>query len=138
MSLSSCEPLRIFVLEDHADTLKYFQMYLEELGHIVVPATTMAEAMAAIPSAHCDVLISDVGLPDGDGWNLLAKLREAHLPHPAYAVAMSGFGMYADRTRSQKAGFRHHLLKPFDIAALDQILEQAAAELRPVHSGPSS
>ena len=131
MSQAPTASLRIFVLEDHPDTLKYFRMYLEDLGHTVVQATTMAEAIQTIPTAECDMLISDVGLPDGDGWNLLAKLQEAKLPYPAYAVAMSGFGMHADRNKSVQAGFRHHLLKPFDINTLDDILLQATAELKP-------
>ena len=87
----------------------------------------MAKALAAIPGAQCDVLLSDIGLPDGDGWELLRALREGGCP-PAYAIAMSGFGMSADHVRSQEAGYRHHLLKPFDPEALDAMLEEAVAE----------
>jgi two-component system CheB/CheR fusion protein len=118
-------PLRIFVVENHADTLKYLRMYLEQLGHEVASARSMSEALKTLPDADLDVLISDIGLPDGNGWELL---RRAHFDHPVYAIAMSGFGMNADRVRSKEAGFRHHLLKPFVPDELDSMLEEAARE----------
>ena len=120
--------LRIFVVENHPDTLKYLRMYLEQMDHHVQSARSVAEALAALPDADADVLISDIGLPDGDGWELL---RRAQLPHPVYAIAMSGFGMNADHARSRAAGYRHHLLKPFAPEDLDVMLEEAARELHP-------
>ena len=118
--------LRIFVVENHGDTLEYLQMYLEMLGHTVQSADSMTKALAALPLADCDVLISDIGLPDGDGWMLM---RRAQLPRPIYAIAMSGFGMGSDQIRSQEAGYRHHLLKPINPKELDTALEAAAREL---------
>jgi DNA-binding response OmpR family regulator len=121
-------PLRIFVVENDPDTLKYLRMYLEELGHLVFAARTVADALARIPAATCDVLISDIGLQDGTGWDLLRRLRvEAH-GAPAYAIALSGFGRNADRIKSEVAGFRHHLLKPFDLADLEAMLAEAVQE----------
>src|SRR5215210_2896872 len=116
--------LRIFLVENHPDTLKWLGLYLEDLGHLVIAASTMHAALTELPSADCDVLISDIGLPDGDGWQLL---REVRLPHPLYAIAMSGFGLNADRSKSQAAGYRKHLLKPFKAGELEQALEEAAA-----------
>ena len=117
--------LRVFVVENHADTLKYLSLYLEAMGHSVVSAKTMAEALEALPGAGCDVLISDIGLPDGDGWTLLQTVQ---LPRSIYAIAMSGFGMNADRVKSKDAGYRHHLLKPFVPTELDAALLEAAQE----------
>lgn len=118
--------LRIFIVENHADTLECFALYLREMGHTVDDAASVAEALEKIPQSQCDVLLSDIGLPDGTGWDLLQKLQ---LPQPVYAIAMSGFGMSADKTRSKAVGFRHHLLKPVDPTDLDQLLEEAAAEI---------
>jgi CheY-like chemotaxis protein len=123
------QPLRIFVLENHPDTLKYLAMFLESLGYTTVRARTMKEALAALPSANCDVLVSDIGLPDGSGWELLKHLREGKLEHPPYAIAMSGFGTHADQEKSRAAGYRHHLLKPFDPDELEVMLGEAAKEL---------
>jgi CheY-like chemotaxis protein len=118
--------LRIFVVEDHADTLKWLELYLKACGHTVLTARTMHEALNALPQANVDVLISDIGLPDGDGWELL---RSANLSYPVYGIAISGFGMKADLAKSKAAGYRAHLLKPFKMSELDRLLEEAAEEL---------
>ena len=117
--------LRIFVVENHEDTLRWLSRYLEMLGHQVMPARTMREALEAIPGAQCDVLISDIGLPDGDGWELLRRLEARR---PVYAIAMSGFGMTADRTKSLAAGYQAHILKPFEPEVLEAALAEAARE----------
>jgi two-component system CheB/CheR fusion protein len=122
---SARRPLRIFVVENHEDTLVALTQYLTEMGHAVLSAPTMKAALAALPSARCDVLISDIGLPDGDGWELL---RRAGLEPRVYTIAMSGFGHNADRSRSQAAGYRKHLLKPFEPDALDIMLAEAETE----------
>src|SRR4051812_1476817 len=114
MAATKTRPLRIFVVENDVDTLKYFRMYLEDMGHTVFQASTVAQALSAIPAADCEVLIADIGLSDGTGWDVLRGLQEQGLPYPPYAIAMSGFGMNSDRAKSVAAGFRHHLLKPFD------------------------
>ena len=118
-------PLRIFVVENHADSLKYLALYLEMLGHTVATSQTMTEALERLPKAAYDMLISDIGLPDGDGWELL---RQVQLPQSIYAIAMSGFGLNADRAKSKAAGYRHHLLKPFVPTELDEALAEATRE----------
>jgi DNA-binding response OmpR family regulator len=117
--------LRVFVVENHEDTLKWLTLYLESVGHVVQSARTMASALEGLPLSRCDVLISDIGLPDGDGWELL---RLATLPARVYAIVMSGFGTQADRLKSKEAGYRQHILKPFVPDDLDAMLEEAARE----------
>ena len=86
-----------------------FGCSLEQSGHIVFSASSKAEALKQIPMANCHVLISDISLPDGNGWELMQELENLS---PHYAIAISGYGMKADRERSAEAGFRHHLVKP--------------------------
>jgi CheY-like chemotaxis protein len=124
--MNKSSALRIFVVENHADTLYSLRLYLEELGHTVGTARNLGEALSGLPSFDSDVVISDIGLPDGSGWDLLKKAR---LPGNVVAVAMSGFGMNADSARSMAAGYRHHLLKPFKTDELDKILEEAGASV---------
>ena len=124
-SQAPSHPLRIFIVENHADTLNLLTQYLQGMGHTVCSAKSMAAALAALPDSPCDALISDIGLPDGDGWQLM---EQAHLPSTVYAIAMSGFGMNADRLKSKAAGFRRHLLKPFVPAELEAALEEASQE----------
>ena len=119
--------LRIFIVENHEDTRTLLALLLEQLGHVVFAAAAMKEALQALPGAHCDVLISDIGLPDGNGWELMQRLGENR---PAYAIAMSGFGQASDRQRSLHAGYRHHLLKPVEPNQLENLLEDASRELR--------
>jgi two-component system CheB/CheR fusion protein len=116
-------PLRILVVENHEDTRVALKDYLEMLGHTVLTASCVSEALSLFPSAGCSVLLCDIGLPDGDGWELLSKVRA-----PVFAVAMSGLGLNADRLRSAEVGFRHHLLKPFVPEELDAILAEASTE----------
>jgi CheY-like chemotaxis protein len=120
-------PLRVFIVENHEDTRFLLGLLLEQLGHTVMSAATLQQALAALPEARCDVLISDIGLPDGNGWELMTKLGEER---PRYAIAMSGFGMSSDRQRSLNAGYRHHLLKPVEPNQLENLLDEAARELR--------
>jgi two-component system CheB/CheR fusion protein len=118
--------LRIFIVENHDDTRFLLGLLLEQLGHSVQAAATMSEALDDAGSGDFDVLISDIGLPDGDGWELLVSLGDRA---PPYAIAMSGFGMASDRQKSLAAGYRHHLLKPVEPDQLERLLDEAAAEI---------
>ena len=128
-TMSATRPLRIFLVENHPDTLKWLTLYLRQIGHTVVTARNMEEALATIQTADCEVLISDIGLPDGDGWQLLQRLRESTAVSPRYAIAMSGYGMNADRSKSLAAGYTQHILKPFKAIELQTMLDEAAREL---------
>jgi len=127
-------PMRIFVVENHEDTRFLLCLLLEQLGHTVFSSATLAAALEAIPPSHCDVLISDIGLPDGNGWDLMTRLGDER---PPYAIAMSGFGMSSDRQRSLNVGYRHHLLKPVEPNQLERLLDEAADEVRESARGRS-
>jgi DNA-binding response OmpR family regulator len=114
--------LRVFLVENHEDTVRYMQLYLEQLSHQVCIAADMATALREVPNANCDVLISDIGLPDGDGWQLMERLGESR---PKFAIAMSGYGTGNDQRRSREAGYNHHLVKPFTPDALLALLREA-------------
>ena len=119
-------PLRVFIVEDHPDTLDAICLYLKYVGHIVRSARTKEEALKKIPQADNDVLISDIGLSDGNGWDLIREMGDWR---PPFAIAMSGYGTVADRERSSEAGFRHHLIKPVSLEKLAAVLDEAAMEV---------
>ena len=125
-SPGSSAKLRIFIVENHDDTRFLLGLLLEQLGHSVQAAATMSDALDDAGSGEFDVLISDIGLPDGNGWELLTNLGDRA---PAYAIAMSGFGMASDRQKSLAAGYRHHLLKPVEPDQLEKLLDEAASEI---------
>ena len=118
--MGSIRALRILLVENHPDTRLSLAMLLEQCGHVVVSAETMGEALDLLATQDWDVLLSDIGLPDGTGWELLQRARPLH---EIYAIAMSGYGMSADRERSLAAGYRHHLVKPMAPEQIERILE---------------
>ena len=113
-------PLHVFVVEDHEDVQRTLKLLLETWGHRVSVATTVEEARRKIPSSKLDVLISDIGLPDGTGWDLL---QELNLPAHVCPIAFSGYTGPEDVNRSRAVGFRHHLPKTVDFGVLQAILE---------------
>ena len=121
-------PLRIFIVEDDPEMQKTYRQYLEAAGHAVSAAFDMAYALHRLATKRYDVLIADIGLPDGNGWEMM---RNVQLAHPLFAIAVTGRDSEADREQSREAGFRHHLIKPLRIQQLDQVLREAADELTP-------
>jgi CheY-like chemotaxis protein len=117
--------LNILVVENHEDTLNAMKMFLELEGHTVQTAGTMKTALGAAEAAF-DLIITDIGLPDGDGWELMRQLRERG---PVRAVAMSGYGWKEDIEKSRAAGFFAHLLKPLKIAELEAVLRKTEQHL---------
>jgi CheY-like chemotaxis protein len=126
--------LHILVVENHQDTLDAMKMFLDLSGHITETAGTMKAALDAAADSAFDLVITDIGLPDGDGWELMRQLRERG---PVRAVAMSGYGWKEDLEKSRAAGFEAHLLKPLKIAELENVLrkmEQSAGADAPKRS----
>ena len=117
--------LCIFIVEDHADTARGLAMYLRASGHDVHVALDVRSARQLATEIDYDILLSDIGLPDGNGWDLLAELSARR---PITAIAMSGYNTEADRARSKAAGFVEHLPKPLTPDELDEAFERALAD----------
>jgi len=115
----------ILVVDDHDDTLRSMKMLLKRLGYEVLAAENMAEALQISEEQHFDILLSDIGLPDGSGLELLERIRAKR---NVKALALSGFGMDEDIERSQRAGFADHLTKPVSIDRLQAAISQLEAE----------
>ncbi|MDR3633781.1 MAG: CHASE3 domain-containing protein [Isosphaeraceae bacterium] len=107
---------RILLVEDDPMTLRIMARLLREVGHDVVTAAGCEAAVAAVRD-DTEIVISDIGLPDGSGFDLMRRLRADH-PHLA-GVALTGFGMDDDVEKSQQAGFGVHLTKPIDFSKLE-------------------
>lgn len=129
MNASNCiKTLRILVVENDVDTLWSLRLYLEDCGHEVSTAMNVHDASEMLRRDSFNVLICDIGLPDGTGWDLM---NDYDFPRDSFfPIAMSGFGMNADSAKSRSAGFRRHLLKPFKPAELDKALREASAEIQ--------
>ena len=117
--------LCVLVVEDHPDTRQALGMLLKMLGHRPMLAQNMREGLSVGCAAdkEFDLLLSDIQLPDGDGWELLLRLRERGRC-PKKAIALSGWGSKEDLVRSKAAGFEIHLVKPLTPGALKAVLSQ--------------
>ncbi|HYD85726.1 MAG TPA: ATP-binding protein, partial [Opitutus sp.] len=118
------EGTRILLVEDHEPTRMAVTRLLGRRGYRVKSATNAAEAIRLAAASTFDLVISDIGLPDIDGYALMRQLRERHRLR---GVALSGYGMEDDIARGRAAGFEEHLTKPIDIKKLQAALERMRA-----------
>ncbi len=118
--------IRVLLVEDHDDTARVMERLLQINGHDVRRARSVAEAIEALRESDCDVLLSDIGLPDGTGIDLITHVRAQYGPSIP-AVAMTGYGMEEDVARCIDAGFGHHLTKPVNFARLEETIQRACA-----------
>jgi len=117
------EGLRILVVEDEADALELLSTILEKYGADVIAVASVKEALTIIETASdrsLDVLVSDIGMPDEDGYSLIRKLRqlEAQRGGRLPAIALTAYARNDDRQQALLTGFQMHLTKPVDAAEL--------------------
>jgi signal transduction histidine kinase/response regulator RpfG family c-di-GMP phosphodiesterase len=115
--------MRVLLVEDHEDTNRSLTNLLRRRGYHVHSARSVQSALALAENEQFDVLVSDIGLPDGSGIELMQKLS---VHHPLFGIALTGFGMEEDVRRSHEVGFQHHLIKPVDLNRLDALIQQSA------------
>jgi PAS domain S-box-containing protein len=116
----------ILVVEDHADTAKSMRRLLNSSGYHVRTADSVASALQAADAEAFDLLICDIGLPDGSGLDLMRQLLAKR---PITGIALSGYGMEDDVRRSKEAGFVDHLTKPVDVRRLEEVVRQIFLEV---------
>ena len=114
------KPLSILVVEDHADTADVLARILTAMGHSVRTAGSVEAAVKNVIDHRFDLIISDVGLPDGNGVSLIHGIRRfCRTP----AIALTGYSAEDDIARCKRAGFDLHLAKPIDPAKLREAIE---------------
>lgn len=119
---------KLLLIEDNLDARAALEIIIDMAGFEVVAAGSVEEGLHHARQIRFDVLLSDVALPDGSGHELMKELKAAG--DAPYAIAMSGYGAKKDVAESLAAGFSHHLIKPFELAALENLLETARRSLR--------
>lgn len=120
--------LRVLLVEDHADTSLAMTRLLQAMGCDVQAAASVREAIEKGEGGGFDLLISDLGLPDGSGLEIMRRLRSSDL----HGVALTGFGQEGDVRLTREAGFDSHMTKPVRFEALRDLVSSyaAAAALR--------
>ena len=118
----AAQQLDILVVDDNRDTALILSVLLKRLGHVVTVCHDGATAVQTAIETPPDLMITDIGLPNLNGYEVAERLRN----HPDLKnlplVALTGYGQEADRIRSQQAGFDLHLVKPVSIDALQNVL----------------
>jgi len=135
--------VRVLVIDDEADSLEFIAYILEQAGASVITATTADEAFAALTQSQLNVILSDIGMPDMDGYRLMQQIRarspeqggtvlafsEAMLP----AIALTAYVAETDQQQAFSAGFQAHLSKPVDperlVAAVSDLCNSKKVEV---------
>jgi CheY-like chemotaxis protein len=115
---------RVLLVEDHLDTRRVMVRLLSSFGCTVTEASSVAEALAAADRDDFDVLLSDIGLPDGSGTEIMTELKSRKA---IKGIALSGYGQDNDIQRSREAGFEMHLIKPVNIQTLRDSIRRVTA-----------
>jgi CheY-like chemotaxis protein len=112
---------RLFVVEDHATTARALKMFLESQGYIVTVAGDVASALKMAKDTPFDLLICDLSLPDGTGWDLMTKLSAIG---PVRGIAFTASGSPEDVARSKQVGFLQHVVKGSSADELVEVIRE--------------
>jgi two-component system CheB/CheR fusion protein len=115
---------RVLVVDDAPDVLEMFSMMLHLSGYDVSAAASAAEALEQVRVMQFDVIVSDIGMPEMNGYELARRVREL----PGYTnvpmIAVTGFTMYKDQAQALESGFNAHLSKPVNPTTLLSLIER--------------
>ena len=117
--------VRVLLVDDSVDAAESLAMLLRLWGHEAAVAHDGPAALRLVGQQRPEVALLDIGLPGMDGYELARRLRQQPGLEQTFLVALTGWGQEEDRRRSKEAGFDHHLVKPVDLSALQELLAQA-------------
>jgi CheY-like chemotaxis protein/anti-sigma regulatory factor (Ser/Thr protein kinase) len=121
---------QILVVDDDADSREYVAFVLEQHGAKVITAASATEAIQLFTQFNPDVLISDIGMPDIDGYTLLRQIKAGNLKQEIVAIALTAYAGEHDQQQAYLAGFQHHLAKPIEPEKLVAIIANLIQELK--------
>jgi len=113
---------RVLVVDDNVDAAAMLDMLLRSLGHETRVAHDGIEALRIAGEFRPDIVLLDIGMPGLDGYEVARRMRSLAKDRRVRIVAVTGWGLDADRQRSREAGFDLHLVKPVDATDLAQAL----------------
>jgi signal transduction histidine kinase/ActR/RegA family two-component response regulator len=125
------EGLNILVVDDEQDTREMLVAILEQSGAKVIAVSSAAEALVELARLRLDVLVSDIGMPDQDGYELISRVRslESQLGKQIPAVALTAYARTEDRIRALSAGFQIHVPKPVEPTELTTVVATLAGRI---------
>jgi len=124
-SIRNAEKARsVLVIDDVSDVTEMLSVLLTHAGYEVVAASSAQEAIALASANQFDMIISDIGMPEMNGYELAVTLRKQPAYESVPMIAVTGFSMFDDRNRSLMAGFNAHVNKPIDPRTFLDLIEQ--------------
>jgi len=129
--LPRLDRVKALVVDDHEDSRRFVKSALSDSGAEVLVADSVDAALEVLGRTYVDVLVSDIGMPGADGYDLIARVRELEREHGGRipAVALTAYAGEEDRDRALAAGFSAHVTKPVSPAGLVRIVAQAIDRL---------
>jgi PAS domain S-box-containing protein len=118
---ASGEALRILFVDDNDDTAFVLSKFLTASGYLVKTAGSAVAALELASKEPFDIMVSDIGLPDVNGYELMKQIRAFY---PIQGIAMSGYGMEDDLRKSREAGFSDHIVKPASLSQLERSIHR--------------
>jgi two-component system CheB/CheR fusion protein len=113
---------QILLVDDMASASYVLGKLLEKMGQKVRTAQSVGEALESARKLRPDLIISDIGMPDSDGYDLARQVRQDPALKSVALVALTGYGQESDRQKTREAGFDRHLVKPVSVDALENLL----------------
>src|SRR3954463_8518708 len=126
---------RVLLVDDQYDATRTLSLLLRASGYQVRTAGTVASALQLAVAESFDIIVSDIGLPDATGYELMEQIRALYR---IKGIALSGHGMDDDLRRSRQAGFAAHVVKPVNVEELENIMARLLAEPDSANSGTAT
>ena len=127
-------PEPVLIVEDSQDTLDMLRALFERVGCRVLTASSASEAMEIATSDTPGIIISDIGMPEADGYEMLERLRLIPGLESVPAIAVSGYAMEEDQDRALTAGFNAHMAKPVDLERLLTVIQELSSGVKRTNS----
>ncbi|MGI8494711.1 MAG: response regulator [Pyrinomonadaceae bacterium] len=125
--------LRVLLVDDEADSRELLKIILEKCEADITTASSAAEAFELFQNAQFDIIISDIGMPDEDGFSLIRKIRKlsAERRGKIPAIALTAYARAEDRQQALRAGFQMHVAKPVEPEELLTVMANLAGRFSP-------
>lgn len=128
--------LRVLIVDDHADLLIMLDMMMQRRQYAVKTARSGDQALQLVPEFCPHVVISDIGMPGMDGYQLMQTLRANIDLAPFKSIALSGYDAQTEQSRALDAGYDAHLTKPIEFEQLFDMIEELARAMHPASPQP--
>ncbi|PQV63192.1 Response regulator receiver domain-containing protein [Abditibacterium utsteinense] len=132
LNLEASSPfLRVLIVDDHPDLLSMLDLMMQRRQYAVKTALSGDQAMQLAPDFCPHVVVSDIGMPGMDGYQLMQNLRAADGLAPFKSIALTGYDGHIENGRAKDAGYDAHMTKPIEFEQLFEMIEELAREMRP-------